>query len=353
MMANFSINNIQLKGIAVAVPKTKKVNLDNAFFSKEDIEKFTATTGVSEFRIADAVMTTSDLGFEAAQQLISEMNIDKNDIDVLIFVSQTPDYLNIPNTAPILQDKLGLSKECLAFDLTLGCSGFVYGLSTLASYMQNPIFKKGLLICGDTPSKIVGNEDKSATLLFGDAAAATILEREESNAAMHFNLGSDGSGYRAIIISDGGARNPFNENSLAVVDYGDGIKRNQCELALDGMDVFSFGITQAPKSVRELMAFASIQTDEIDFVVFHQANKMMNEMIRKKLKLEAEKVPYSLDKFGNTSSASIPVTMVTELKNQLRKGQNKLLFCGFGVGLSWGSCYLITENVTVLDLIEM
>lgn len=352
-MANFSINNIQMKGVAVAVPKTKKVNLDNAFFSKEDVEKFTATTGVSEFRIADTATTTSDLGFEAAQQLISEMNIDKNDIDVLIFVSQTPDYLNIPNTAPLLQNKLGLPKTCLAFDLTLGCSGFVYGLSTLASYMQNPAFKKGLLICGDTPSKIVGTEDKSATLLFGDAAAATILEREESNSQIHFNLGSDGSGYKAIIINDGGSRSPFNENSLAVVDYGDGIKRNQCELVLDGMDVFSFGITQAPKSVKELMAFAGLNNEEIDFAVFHQANKMMNEMIRKKLKLETEKVPYSLDKFGNTSSASIPVTMVTELKNPLRNGKNRLLFCGFGVGLSWGSCYLTTENLTVLDLIEI
>jgi 3-oxoacyl-[acyl-carrier-protein] synthase-3 len=352
-MANFSINNIQIKGIAVAVPITKKINLENSIFSKEEVEKFTSTTGVSEFRIADNKTTTSDLGFEAAQKLISEMNIDKNDIDVLIFVSQTPDYLNIPNTAPLLQNRLGLPKSCLAFDLPLGCSGFVYGLSTLASYMQNPAFKKGLLICGDTPSKIVGNEDKSAILLFGDATAAILLEREESNSIMHFSLGSDGLGYKAIIINDGGSRNPFNENSLAVVDYGDGIKRNQCELALDGMDVFSFGITQAPKSVKELMAFADINTEEIDFAVFHQANKMMNEMIRKKLKFEIEKVPYSLDKFGNTSSASIPVTMVTELKNQLRNGKNKLLFCGFGVGLSWGSCYLTTENLTILDLIEI
>ena len=352
-MANFKIQNVSLTGIAVAVPKTKKVNLENPFFSKEDVEKFTSTTGVSEFRIADIATTTSDLGFEAAEKLISEMNIDKTDIDVLIFVSQTPDYLNIPNTAPLLQNKLGLPKTCLSFDLPIGCSGFVYGLSILASYMQNPAFKKGLLICGDTLSKIIGNEDKSATLLFGDAVAATILERVESNGEIHFSLGSDGSGYKAIIINDGGARNPFNENSLAVVDYGDGIKRNQCELALDGMDVFSFGITQAPRSVKELMTFADISTSAIDFAVFHQANKMMNEMIRKKLKLETEKVPYSLDKYGNTSSASIPVTMVTELKNQLRNGENRLIFCGFGVGLSWGSCYLTTKNLTVLDLIEM
>ena len=352
-MANFSIQNIALKGLAVAVPENKKVNSESNFFSKEDIEKFTATTGVSEFRSADKATTTADLGFEAAQKLILEMNIDKNDIDVLIFVSQTPDYNNIPNTAPILQNRLGLSKSCLAFDLPLGCSGFVYGLSTLASYLQNPGLKKGLLICGDTLSKIVGEEDKSTALLFGDAASAAIIERTESKAEIHFNMGSDGSGYEAIMIKDGGSRHQFNDNSLDVVDYGGEIKRNQCELALDGMDVFSFGITQAPKSVKELVAFADINSEEIDFAVFHQANLMMNEMIRKKLKLDKSKVPYSLSKFGNTSSTSIPITMVTELKDQLQNGVNNLLLCGFGVGLSWGSCYLKTENLTVLDLIEI
>lgn len=352
-MANFSIQNVALTGIAVAVPKTKKINLDDVFFSREDINKFISTTGISEYRVADDTTTTSDLGFEAAQKLILEMNIDKNEIDILVFVSQTPDYVNIPNTAPIIQDRLGLSNKCLAFDLPLGCSGFIYGLSTIASYMQNPAIKKGLLICGDTLSKIVGNNDKSTALLFGDAASASILERKESNSIMHFNLGSDGGGYKAIIVNDGGSRKPFNENSLEIIDYGEGIKRNQCELSLDGMDVFSFGITQAPKSVKELLAFVDINIEEIDFAIFHQANKMMNEMIRKKLKLEKEKVPYSLDKFGNTSSASIPITMVTELKNQLRNDENKLLLCGFGVGLSWGSCYLTTENLAVLDLIEI
>ena len=352
-MANFTIQNVALTGLAVAVPKTKRINSNNKLFSENDIIKFSNTTGIAEFRVADETSTTSDLGFEAAKKLILEMGIDKNDIDILIFVSQTPDYLNIPNTAPILQDKLGLPKSCLAFDIPLGCSGYVYGLSTISSYMQSPNFKKGLLICGDTISKIVNPEDKSSSMLFGDAASATILERKESDAVWHFNLGSDGAGFKAIIINDGGSRTPFNANSLEATDYGESIKRNQCELSLEGMDVFSFGITQAPKSVKELMDFANLQNDEIDFAVFHQANKMMNEMIRKKLKLEIEKTAYSLEKFGNTSSASIPVTMVTELQQQLQSGKNRLLLCGFGVGLSWGSCYLTTEKLKVVDLIEI
>lgn len=352
-MANFSITNVQMTGISVAVPKSRKSNLDNTFFSKEDIEKFIETTGVKEFRIAEKETTTSDLGFEAAKKLILEMNVDKNEIDVLIFVSQTPDYVNIPNTAPILQDRLGISKSCLAFDIPIGCSGFIYGLSTMASYLQNPAFKKGLLICGDTPSKIVNPEDKSSALLFGDAAAVAILERKDSCFGMKFNLGSDGSGYKAIIINEGGARKSFNENSLDVIDYGDGIKRNQCELVLEGMDVFGFGISQAPRTVKELYEFAGITDDNVDFYVFHQANLKMNEMIRKKLKLEKVKVPSSIEEFGNTSSASIPLTMVTELKNQIKKGRNKLLLCGFGVGLSWGTCYTETQDLTILDLIEI
>ena len=352
-MANFSLNNVKMAGISVAVPKNKMVNLNNTLFGQEDIIKFINTTGVSEFRIADSETTTSDLGLVAAKKLIEEMQIDKEEIDLLVFVSQTPDYLNVPNTAPLLQDKLGLSKSCIAFDIPLGCSGFVYGMSTIVSYMQNSAFRKGLLICGDTPSKTINNKDKSSSLLFGDAAAATLFERTNELNTMHFNMGSDGSGYDAIIINDGGFRRPFNINSLNEVDYGDGIIRNQCQLVLEGMDVFGFGISQAPKTVKELYEFATFESDDVDFAIFHQANKMMNEMIRKKLKLSPEKVPYSLEKFGNTSSASIPITIVTELRDSLTQGNHRLLLCGFGVGLSWATCYLETKNLVVLDLLEL
>jgi 3-oxoacyl-[acyl-carrier-protein] synthase-3 len=352
-MANFSIKNVQLTGISVCVPKKIVKNQDNKLFNSDEVSKFSQSIGVFEFRVAEKEVTTADLGYEAANRLLDEMDIDRNEIDILLFVSQTPDYLNVPNTAPILQDRLKLSKQCIAFDIPLGCSGFVYGLSVMASFMQNPAFNKGLLIFGDTPSKTVNKKDKSTSLLFGDAAGAVLLERKESTHEMIFNLGSDGSGYNAIIIPDGGYRNPFNPNSLTEKEIEKDIVRNNCEIVLDGMDVFSFGISQAPKTIKELFAFATISNEEVDFAVFHQANLMMNEMIRKKLKLEKEKVPYSLEKFGNTSSASIPITMVTQLKSQLENNKTRLLLCGFGVGLSWGTCYLETEKLKVLDLIEL
>jgi 3-oxoacyl-[acyl-carrier-protein] synthase-3 len=352
-MASFSIKNVQLRGVSVCVPKTIVKNSENTIFNLEEVAKFSKSTGVYEFRVAGNETTTADLGFEATNRLLDEMDIDRSEIDILVFVSQTPDYANVPNTAPILQDRLKLSTQCIAFDIPLGCSGLVYGLSVVSSFLQNEGFRKGVLIYGDTPSKTVSKKDKSTSLLFGDAAGAILLERNESGNLMHFNLGSDGSGYKAIIIPDGGFRNPFNADSLIEQEIEKDIVRTNCDIVLDGMDVFSFGISQAPKTVRELYEFANISNENVDFAVFHQANLMMNEMIRKKLKLEIEKVPYSLEKFGNTSSASIPVTMVTQLKSQLEEGINSLLFCGFGVGLSWGTCYLETDNLKVLDLIEL
>ncbi len=352
-MANFTFKNIQITGISVAVPSTINVNIDNQGYDKSDIDKIIKIIGVQQFRVCDTDTTTADLGYKAADELLNNMKIDRDEIDLLVFVSQTPDYLFLPNTAPILQDRLGISKNCLSFDVPLGCSGFTYGLSVVGAYLQNPSFKKALLICGDTPSKTVNKQDKSTTFLFGDAASATILERKENTADMHFNCGSDGSGYKAIITPEGGFRTPFSADSLVLKDNGNDIKRRGCDIHLEGMDVFSFGINQAPKTVNELFDFANISNNDIDFAVFHQANMMMNEMIRKKLKLELEKTPYSLPLFGNTSSASIPLTIVTQLKNELILGKKKLLLCGFGVGLSWATCVLEIENTTILDLIEI
>ena len=350
-MANLSFENVALTALSVCVPKERRINTHNENFLKEDIAKFCEATGVYEFRLADNLTTTADMAQKAAEKLFEETLVNKDEIDVLIFVSQTPDYLNIPNTAIILQNKLGLSKEVLAFDVPLGCSGFIYGLNVVCAYMQNPNIRKGLLLYGDTPSKIVNKKDKSSALLFGDSGGAAILEKKVGS-KLYFNLGSDGSGSSAIIIPEGGARVPFNKQTLIEKNIEDYVVRHGCDIILEGMDVFSFGISQAPKTVKELYEFVNISNESIDFAIFHQANKMMNEMIRKKLKLEAKKVPYSLEKFGNTSSTSIPITMVTELKKQSQKSTNYLI-CGFGVGLSWGSCYLPEANINLIDLVEI
>jgi 3-oxoacyl-[acyl-carrier-protein] synthase-3 len=351
-MATFSIHNIAMKGISCCVPKNTERNLDLNILSQEEIQKFIEATGVEERRIASKEICTSDLCCEAAKKLIKDLNWQKEEIEILVFVSQTADYI-LPVSAAILQDRLGFSTNCIAFDVPLGCSGYVYGISIISSMMKATGIKKGLLLAGDTSSKLLSKSDKSTVPLFGDGGSATAFELEENSGDLLFDLGSDGSGYKTIIVNDGGSRNRINTDSLTYQTISPGIERNACQLVLDGMDVFSFGISQAPKTVNKLIEKFEIDKDTIDHFVFHQANLMMNKMIVKKLKLPVEKVPYSLKKFGNTSSTTIPLTIVTELKDQLTNTTQDLIICGFGVGLSWGTAKIRLKNVIISDLIEI
>ena len=351
-MAAFSVNDIAIKGISCCVPKNTERNIDLELITQEEIRKFIEVTGVEERRIAMKEISTSDLCCEAAEQLISNLNWQKDEIEILIFVSQTGDYL-LPVSSSILQNRLGLSTQCMAFDVPLGCSGYVYGISIIAGMMKTAGFKKGLLLAGDTISKIVSKTDKSTLPLFGDAGSATAFEIDEKAGNIFFDLGTDGSGYKTIIVPDGGARNRINEDSLKVNKIEEGISRSSCDLVLDGMDVFSFGISQGPKTVNKLIEKFAIDKEKVDYFIFHQANMMMNKMIAKKLKLPVEKVPYSLKHFGNTSSATIPLTIVSELKDQILNQSSNLLMCGFGVGLSWGTMLVEDAKIECLDLIEL
>lgn len=351
-MATFSVNNIAIKGISCCVPKNTERNIDLDILTQEEIQKFIDATGVEERRIATKEICTSDLCCEAAEKLIKDLNWQKEEIEILVFVSQTADYI-LPVSAAVLQDRLGLSTNCIAFDVPLGCSGYVYGMSIIASMMNSTGIKKGLLLAGDTSSKLLSKSDKSTVPLFGDGGSATAFQLDEKADTLLFDLGTDGSGYKTIIVNDGGSRNRTNSESLTYHTISPGIERNACQLILDGMDVFSFGISQAPKTVNKLIEKFEIDKDAINHFVFHQANLMMNKMIVKKLKLPVEKVPYSLKEFGNTSSTTIPLTIVTELKDSLTNTSQDLILCGFGVGLSWGTAKIRLDNVMISDLIEI
>jgi 3-oxoacyl-[acyl-carrier-protein] synthase-3 len=316
------------------------------------VDNFLNTTGIRARRKASNGVTTSDLCYAAAEKLIEELKWDKSEIDALVFVTQTPDYI-LPATSPILQSKLGLSKDCYTLDISLGCSGWVYALSALAALMQNGTICKGLLLAGDTILKMCSSEDKSTYPLFGDAGTATALVYDPSSTGLKFNLNSDGAGYETIIIRDGGYRNQPTAESFVQHSHGEGIERSNMNLELDGMNVFSFGISKAPKSVKGLIERFGIDKESVDLFTFHQANMFMNESIRKKLKIESEKCPYCMDEFGNTSCASIPLTLVTRRREQLISKKLNHIACGFGVGLSWGSVYFETDNITVPELIEI
>jgi 3-oxoacyl-[acyl-carrier-protein] synthase-3 len=351
-VASFSISNIAIKGLACCVPKNIEQNANIPFMTTEEIDKFKDATGISERRVVNTETCTSDLCYNAAEKLIEDLNWNKSEIDILVFVSQSADYI-LPVTATLLQNRLGLSTNCIAFDVPLGCSGYVYGMSIISSMMNACNLRKGILLVGDTSTKLISKLDKSTLPLFGDAASATAFIYDDQADDLLFDLGSDGSGADAIIIKDGGARNRINNSSLEYQDFDSGIKRNNCHLVLEGMDVFSFGISQAPKTVNALMLNFDIDFNSIDYFVFHQANLMMNKMIVKKLKIPSDKVPYSLFNFGNTSSATIPLTIVTNLATMLVNEKKQLLCCGFGVGLSWGTVKVTFDNVLISNLIEI
>jgi 3-oxoacyl-[acyl-carrier-protein] synthase-3 len=353
-MAFIKVENVKISGISACVPKQIEDNASSPLFDAESLKTFIATTGVERKRKSGPGVCTSDLCVAAAEKLIAGLNWSKEDIKFLIFVSQSPDYF-LPSTSPIIQNRMGLSIDCFALDISLGCSGWVYGMSVISSLMSAFKKGKGLLLMGDLSTKGCSPEDKSTYPLFGDAGTATALEYAVNAEPLLFGMNSDGSGYKAIIINDGlyNSRNPGSKSSFDPVVYTDGIVHSNFQLTLDGMDVFSFGIKRAPESVNKLIEEFHLEKDQIDYFLFHQANFMMNEQIRKKLKLPAEKVPYSLKDFGNTSSASIPLTMVTQLKNELETKPLNHIACGFGVGLSWGSVFFKTDKITVPPFAEI
>lgn len=349
-MAVFSVQNIKVSGIAASAPADIADNLDCGLLSLKERDLFVKTVGIRYRRIAPPEMTASDLCFAAAEKLISDINWDKNEIDILIFITQTPDYL-IPNTASVLQQRLGLSKKTIAFDINLGCSGYVYGLSIAGSLLQNMPGGKALLLVGDVSTHTISQKDKSTVPLFSDAGSATALEYSQG-AFMHFNLQTDGNEFDDILVPDGGFRNKVNENSFVETEYEQGITRTNLDMKLDGVKIFNFALREVAPNVRELLEHKNVNSETIDYLVMHQANKLMLESVRKKTGIAADKVPYSLFRFGNTSSASIPLTIVTELKDKVSEQPAKLLLSGFGVGLSWGSCYLETENLVCPEIIE-
>jgi 3-oxoacyl-[acyl-carrier-protein] synthase-3 len=349
-MANFQISQVSIQGISAAVPADIESNFDYPWDSEREGKLFVKTTGVESRRKARKGLTTSDLCFKAVEKLISDLSWKKSEIDILIFVSQSNDYY-LPATSIILQDRLGLSKSCLAFDIGLGCSGYVYGLSVLSSMLSSSGLKKGILLAGDISSLTCSFKDKSTYPLFGDAGTATAMEFIKESSNLHFDLNSDGSGYESIIIPDGGARNLISESSFDEFELEGGIKRTALNLALNGVDVFNFSIHTVVDSLKNFLE--SDQQDTYDYFILHQANLLMNETVRKKLKVPSEKVPYSLSRFGNTSSASIPLTIVDQLQNEVKSKQLKLLLCGFGVGLSWGIVSLEINQICCPDLIEV
>lgn len=352
-MAFLNFSGVGISALSAAVPKNKVENLKYTdYFSEEEVKKIVEKTGIYERRFCDSSTCSSDLCYVAAENLISDNNIDKSEIDLLVFISQTPDY-RMPATSVLLQERLGLPNSTIAFDINLGCSAFIYGLSVVYSMMQQKGIRKALLLDGETRSKVYSPKDRRTAFLFGDAGVAALIERNEKYGESFFSLNSDGSRGDLIKINGGGYRMPSSIETIkekVVDEYGN--IRSEEQGYMNGADVFNFVVVEIPKDIKKTIEFSHKNLSEIDYYVFHQANGFINSYLAKKLKLDISKIPSTVEKFGNTSSVSVPLTIVDQLKGKLN-GRQELLLSAFGVGMTWATAILTIVDCKISKLVEI
>jgi len=352
-MGLFTFRNVGITGMAAAVPVKVINNYEyDLYFDKEDIKEIVEKIGVKERRFTDDNTCSSDLCYAAADRLLTDMNIDRESIDLLIFISQTPDY-RMPATSVLLQDRLKLSTSTITLDINLGCSAFLYGLTVAYSMITSGSVRRALILDGETRSKVYSLKDRKTGFLFGDAGVAALVEPGEQFRESWFSLNSDGSRESLIKIPAGGYRKMSSCETVTertVDEYGN--IRSEEHGYMNGADVFNFVIREVPKDYSRLLKYSGQEATAVDYFVFHQANSYINGFLAKKLKLPDDKIPSTIHKYGNTSSVSIPLTIVSELKNMLN-GHKKLLLSGFGVGLTWGTAIIDLDNCYIGDIVEI
>ncbi len=299
------------------------------------INELTRLTGVNERHVADTDETSSDLAVKAAEKLFSENSIDKSAIDFIIFCTSGGDYIT-PASACIIQNRLGLSQHCGAFDFNQGCTGYLYGLALADSLIKAGNAQHILLLTGETTHRIIHAKDPNTLALFGDGASATLLEKSTADHIGRFVFGTDGSKYDQIIVRHGRERYPLPQ--WAEPDYTDafGNVKNHAKLYMNGGTVFNFTLEKAPGLFNRLLEDAGLTPDDIDYFVFHQANRIVLESLGKKLRIPSEKIIIELNDVGNTVSSSIPIALKKSMDKDVIKKGNTIMVAGFGVGLSWG-----------------
>lgn len=322
-----------IKDLAYALPEKTVTNEELVKeFPEWSVAKIADKVGVSERRIADLNETASDLAILAAEKLFAKGTVKREDIDFVLFCTQSPDY-KLPSSACIIQDRLGLGTQCGAFDFNLGCSGYEYGLAVAKGLVVAGITSNVLLLTGETYNHYLHPRDKGNRTIFGDGASATVISTEGFAAIGEFSLGTDGSGAEYLIVKSGGARFPERFNDLTYDEGGNPISSDH--LNMNGQEIFAFTLTKVPKMMKDVLLKNGLQKEDIDLFVFHQANKYMLEHLRKKLKIEEEKFFDNLAFVGNTVSSTIPIALYDAREQGKLKGN--VLLAGFGVGLSWGA----------------
>lgn len=334
-----TFKGVGIAGIVACVPPRIVENSEFEESFGSGVGEVVKMIGVKQRRwVADGV-TTSDLCLAAASRLLTRLDWDPSSVDALIFISQTPDY-RLPATACVMQSKLGLRKGIIAFDVNLGCSAYPYGLWLASMLVSSGSADRVLLAVGDTSSRVVDAQDRGTAMLFGDAGAVTAVTRADISSRSHFILGSDGGGFENLIIREGGFRSGGPEP-----------KSDPTKLFMDGGEIFNFTLKAVPRLVSDLMELAGLGIDQHDAFLFHQANTFMINHLAKKAKLPREKVPINIDRYGNTSSATIPLLMADDLASTLTSVPSRLAMFGFGVGYSWAAASISTDPLACAETI--
>lgn len=350
-MAGYTISGVRFAGCALVLGENRHVIDDEPEFwnrDPEQLHKLKTMIGMDVRYVANDSTTTCDMCDQAAASLFGALDIAPADIGAVISVTQTPDHA-MPGNAHVLHHRLGFSHDVPALDVTMGCSGFVYGL-WLAAMAASCGGKKVLLVAGDTLSKKAGKQDRTTMPLFGDAGAAAVISPDPANAGMRFVLHADGSHCKDMYIPAGGAREPSTEATRAAVVFDDdGSSRSAEDVFMDGFAVFRFTMTEQPKLLREILAYSGKSADDMDYFILHQANRYIVETIVKKAGIPPEKSPADIfSRFGNQNSASIPGVLCGALAEALRGVKAQAVLQGYGTGLSWGACQLVLDNVVCL-----
>jgi len=343
---NIHVTGSKVVGVVSCVPKKEVRNeYFHSKFTEQGVTDVIKMIGVQTRRWVDDNVSAGDLCLAAGKKLLNDLNWDPSTIDALIFISQTPDY-RLPSTALTLQREMKISQRCIAFDINLGCSGYPYALWLGMTMIQSGAANRVLLAVGDTVSKIVDPQDRATAMLFGDAGSMTAIESATSEDQAFFILGSDGKGANNLIIPKGGFKDYSKANDARLKD------KNSACLYMDGGEIFNFTLKTIPILVNETIEFAGLTLASYDYLLFHQANLFMLKHLAKKIKCPDEKFPININQFGNTSCASIPLLITTDLSKNFTKQGAQVGMFGFGVGYSWASASIDLSNLKVAELIE-
>ena len=345
------IKGVQISHIASSLPKKKFFVRDyEEFFSAKDIKRIMESTGVETVHVAEENLCSSDYFVETAKKLTQETGLKPADFDGVILVFQTPDYI-APPTSTIIQDRLGLPTTAVAFDINYGCTGYIYGLYQAALLVSSGSCKRVMMFVGDTQIRSLHEEDRGNRMILGDGFAVTVIE--QGNDEMTFNIHTDGSGYKFLITEAGGCRLPKSaETAKAAIDANGNTYWRE-HTYMDGVAIMEFVLKRVPPLVEESLEFVGWEKNSVGIFALHQANSMILNFLRRRMKVDKNRLPIALKDTGNVAGASIPMALSMSKNNFTAKDFERVMFCGFGIGLSWGTATANLSATKIYDTWEI